>query len=48
MSIGQYDGALTAFTRIFSETKGKEGMNTLVTFEYETWFVTLCRAIHST
>ena len=39
VSIGQYDGALTVFTRIFSETKGKEGMNTLVTFEYDTWFV---------
>ena len=26
VSIGQYDGALTVFTRIFSETKGKEGM----------------------
>ena len=36
VSIGQYDGALTVFTRIFSETKGKEGMNTLVTFEYDT------------
>ena len=49
VSIGQYDGALTVFTRIFSETKGKEGMNTLVTFEYaQTWFVTLCRSIHST
>ena len=24
-NVGEYDGALTVFTRIFSEAKGKEG-----------------------